>query len=238
MDEHFTQLPKDILSASQKSPADASSNNPPSREKVLSRFEKHPRLIFSGVIATGIIFVGISAYFLYTKTQAEKNKIENLVPVAALDNQKDAPTLLSEMQKINPAIEENQVNDVPTADAAQEESASQMPPENENNTLDPDIEPPNSSMYFPEENGTILEKIDNQVCVTANLPTDNISPSEEIAFWYRFDEEEWQAVTKPYNICKEELVNGAHTFQYKSQDMAGNMEEEKTLSFLVQIDGN
>ncbi|HNQ31365.1 MAG TPA: hypothetical protein PKG71_03325 [Candidatus Woesebacteria bacterium] len=101
-----------------------------------------------------------------------------------------------------------------------------------------DTQPPTTNITYPQTNGEITYKIDSKVCVIMSAPTDNVSSASEIVTHFAFDSDGYSQVSGTGYLCRYELLNGSHTLRYKSQDRAGNMEAERTLSFAVNIPDN
>lgn len=102
-----------------------------------------------------------------------------------------------------------------------------------------DTEPPHTNIMFPSNGGEITYKTDGKVCAIQSAPTDNQSSHSDIGLSYKFDNDGWSDFI--YNlsyVCKDSLPNGAHTLSVKSKDKAGNVENEKVISFTVNIENN
>jgi cytoskeletal protein RodZ len=105
--------------------------------------------------------------------------------------------------------------------------------------IPPDTEPPQTHIYYPDENGQLTFETNGQVCATATIPTDNRSPGNKIQTQYAFDGDEYNnfAFSVAY-LCKPTLANGTHVLKYRSKDEAGNVEPEQIRHFIVNIPTN
>lgn len=102
----------------------------------------------------------------------------------------------------------------------------------------PDTMPPNTNIYYPQNNGSITYKIDGKVCAIATQPNDDQGPAG-IETEYKFDDGSWSGYAggRGY-LCADSLPNGSHTLSYHSKDKSGNVEATKTIGFTVNIPGN
>lgn len=102
----------------------------------------------------------------------------------------------------------------------------------------PDTMPPNTNIYYPQSNGSIIYKIDGKVCAITTQPNDDQGPNG-IETEYKFDDGNWSGYAggRAY-LCTDSLPNGYHTLSYHSKDKSGNVEATKTINFTVNISGN
>ncbi len=102
-----------------------------------------------------------------------------------------------------------------------------------------DTEAPHTNIMYPGNGGEITYKTDGKVCAIQSAPTDNQSPHNDISLSYKFDNDGWSDfVSNLSYVCKDSLPNGPHTLSVKSKDKAGNIENEKVISFTVTIENN
>lgn len=104
------------------------------------------------------------------------------------------------------------------------------------NTEPADTLPPQTSIFYPQPNGSITYKTDGKVCAYEAAPSDNGRSTEGLQTFYKFDDRDWQ--TGMGYLCADSLPNGPHTISFYSKDKAGNVETTSSFSFTVNIPGN
>lgn len=102
-----------------------------------------------------------------------------------------------------------------------------------------DTQPPQTNIFYPQDNGTISYKTNGKICAIASEPHDDRTNSNQIQTQYAFDSDSYNTYAKAVvYLCKDVLGNGPHTLKYRSKDEAGNIEAEQTRHFTVAIEGN
>lgn len=97
-----------------------------------------------------------------------------------------------------------------------------------------DIQPPNSSIISPNQDGGVADKSSGKSCIAFAPPADNVTPFNLIQTSYSFDGGAWSDYATYVAQACADLSSGTHTIQVRSKDQAGNVESPKSRTFIVQ----
>ncbi|MFO0703899.1 MAG: hypothetical protein U0525_04210 [Patescibacteria group bacterium] len=262
MEHNYTDLPQDLVNIEHMAVVEPQVEKKSATDKVFSYLYNHPILVLVGMIFSGLICVGVVAYFMIQKTTQETASIESLQPVSAKVHvtPKKRP-VLNTIETENIAVIETSTPPPPTQTPQTITTPSITPQQNIQSSPMPsmavsptntyiaptvivptsavgDTQPPFSIVMTPENNGSITQKTDGKVCAFMSPPSDNVSKSEDIEVIYSFDSLTEVRVKATNYLCTDSLANGAHTLKYRSKDAAGNEEADKVVNFTVNIADN
>ena len=201
------------------------------------------------IVAIALIVVVATATHRTLSTSYSAKKTEKGSEIVITVKPKKAQAKLSVTPKVTittqitqtpSAVPTVKVTSAPQATATQAPAATSTSSPTAAPTQAPaDTEAPHTNILYPGNGGEITYKTDGKVCAIQSAPTDNQSPHNDISLSYKFDNDGWSDfISNLSYVCKDSLPNGAHTLSVKSKDKAGNIENEKVISFTVNIENN